>query len=250
MKIKLLSLLLVLSSFFSYAQEEKELTLKEKEKIAYFEQGFSTYAKKKPAYITLKDGEKIEGKIKGLGRKKGQIREVKFEKNGGDVVKIPASDIKELYMAPSGLEKLNVKSNYFNDATKWGRADINDVVNKGYTYYLNQNVSLKNKKEEKEYLMQMVNTKYSSKIQVFFDPWAGETASIGIGGLKLAGGIAKSYYVKKGDKMIWLHKRNFDEYFDMLFMDNEEFKKEYTDKKIKWSLLGVYIFDYTNFSQS
>lgn len=250
MKIKLVSLLIVMTSFFSFAQEEKELTLKEKEKIAYFEKGFSSYSRKKPAYITLKTGEKLEGHIKGLGRKKGQIREVKFENGNGDVTKIPASEIQELYMAPSNLEKLGAKSDFFSDATKWGKADINDVVNKGYTYYLNQNVSLKNKKKEQEYLMQMVNTKYSSKIQVFFDPWAGETASIGVGGLKLAGGIAKSYYVKKGDKMIWLHKRNLDDYFEMLFLDNEKFKKEYADKKIKWSLLGVYILDYTRFSKS
>ncbi len=50
--------------------------------------------------------------------------------------------------------------------------------------------------------MQLVNPRFSKVISVYSDPFAKETSSIGIGGLKLAGGIAKSYYLKKGEKMI------------------------------------------------
>jgi hypothetical protein len=31
-------------------------------------------------------------------------------------------------------------------------------------------------------------------------------------------------------------------------MDNDKFKAKYADQKFKWSLLGVYVLDYTEFS--
>ena len=144
---------------------------------------------------------------------------------------------------------MSERSNFFNDATKWGKSDASKYLSKGYTMYTNQLVSLKNKKKEAEYLMQVINPKFSQYIQVYSDPWAKETMSIGVGSLKLAGGIKKSYYIKKGgEKVLWLTKKDFDEHFASLFMDNDKFKAKYADHKFKWSLLGVYVLDYTEFS--
>lgn len=232
------------STLVCFAQD----SLKEREQQAAFDPTYTSFSRKKPAYVTLKTGEKIEADIKGVDYKKGQIKEVKFVKSDGEKIKVEASEISSLYMAPSGLEKLGKQSNFFNDATKWGKTDASKHLSKGYTMYTNQMVSLKNKKDDAEFLMQVVNPKYSRYIEVYSDPWAKETASIGIGGMKLAGGIAKSYYIKKGDeKVLWLTKKDFDEHFDSLFMDNEKFKAKYGNQKFKWSLLGVYILDYTEF---
>ena len=232
------------STLVCFAQED----LKEREKQAAFDPAYTSYSRKKPAYVTLKTGEKIEADIKGVGRKKGQITEVKFIKPDGEKLKVESGEITNLYMAPSGLEKLNKQSNFLNDATKWGKSDASKYLDKGYTMYTNQMVSLKNKKKEAEYLMQVVNPKYSQYIQVYSDPWAKQTASFAPAGIKVAGGIAKSYYIKKGDeKVLWLTKKDFDEHFDSLFMDNEKFKAKYAGKKFKWSLLGVYVLDYTEF---
>ena len=228
-----------------FAQED----LKEREKQAAFDPAYSSYSRKKPAYVTLKDGEKIEADIKDVDRKKGQINEIKFIKPDGKKIRIMANEITDLYMAPSGLEKMSERSNFFNDATKWGKSDASKYLSKGYTMYTNQLVSLKNKKKEAEYLMQVINPKFSQYIQVYSDPWAKETMSIGVGSLKLAGGIKKSYYIKKGgEKVLWLTKKDFDEHFASLFMDNDKFKAKYADHKFKWSLLGVYVLDYTEFS--
>ncbi len=243
MKLKLL-FVLFLASVTVFAQEN----LKEREKQARFDPGYETFSRKKTAYLTYKDGKKIEGKLKKTKTKKGQIREVYFEIAEKQVEKIPASEIKELYVYPSGFEKAGKFNNVFYDVSKWGNSSLSDVVNKGYSYYTNQKVSLKNKKAEAEYLMQLVNPRFSAVMQVFHDPFASKTGSIGVGGLKLAGGIAKSYYLKKGDKIVWLHKSDFKDFFEELFMDNDKFKAKYADKKIKWSLLGVYILDYTEFS--
>ncbi|MFS4467154.1 hypothetical protein [Maribacter sp. 2210JD10-5] len=243
MKFKLVTLLLLTVSV-CFAQED----LKEREKQAAFDPAYSSYSRKKPAYVTLKDGTKMEADIKDVDRKKGQINEIKFISKEGKKIRVKAEEITDLYMAPSGLEKLSQQSNFLNDATKWGKSDASKYLSKGYTMYTNEMVSLKNKKKEAEFLMQVVNPKFSQHIQVFSDPWAKQTASIGVGGMKLAGGIAKSYYVKKGDeKVVWVTKKDFDEYFVSLFMDNDKFKAKYADKKFKWSLFGVYVLDYTEF---
>ncbi|MBC6998178.1 hypothetical protein [Cytophaga sp. FL35] len=244
MKVKVVSLLLFMTGVMTFAQED----LKEREQQAAFDPAYTSYSRKKPAYVTLKDGTKIEGHIKDVDRKKGQIHRLKIIEDGKKKVEIQATDIADLYMAPSGLEQLDKQANFFNDATKWGKTDASKHLSKGYTMYTNQMVSLKNKKKPTEYLMQVVNPKYSQIIQVYTDPFAKQTASIGVGSLKLAGGIAKSYYVKKGEEIVWLTKSNLDEHFDRLFMDSEEFKSKYEGEKFKWSLLGVYILDYTEFA--
>ena len=245
MRMKFFAILFIAAGFVSFAQEEN---LKEREKQAAFTPTSMTYAKKEISYLTLKNGDKLEGYVKGMGWKKGQIKEIVFEVSGEKKRKIPASEIAEFYTLPSKFGQLSKMNNYFSDATKWGNQDVSEVVNKGYTCYTVQMVSLKNKKEEQEFLMQLVNPRFSKIISVYSDPWARETASIGVGSLKLAGGIAKSYYLKKGDKMIWITKGNFMDYFEDLFYDNEQFKAKYADREIKWSLLGVYILDYTEFN--
>jgi hypothetical protein len=236
--------MLFFATVICFAQED----LKEREKQAAFDPAYSSYSRKKLAYVTLKSGEKIEADIKDVDRKKGQINEIKFIKPDGSKIRIMANEITELYMAPSGMEKLQQQSDFMNDATKWGKSDASKYMDKGYTMYTNQMVSLKNKKDEAEFLMQVINPRYSKYIEVYSDPWAKETMSIGVGSMKLAGGIAKSYYIKKGDeKVLWLTKKDFEDHFASLFMDNEKFKAKYADKKFKWSLLGVYILDYTEF---
>ncbi len=247
MKFKLVALMFV-SSLMAFAQQDSKEELKKKEKQAKFDPAYTSYSNKKIAYLTIKGQEEIEGKVKGLGRKKGQIREVKFEMPDGSVKKIPAAEIASLYVSPSGLDKFSKMGGVFNDISKWGDSSLKDVVNKGYTFYTNEMVSLKNKKDPKEYLMQLVNPRFSNVFKVYSDPFAKKTSSVGFGGVKLAGGIAKSYYVKKGDKMIWLHKSDFKDFMAELFFDNEEFVAKYPERKMKWSLLGVYILDYTEFS--
>ena len=74
--------------------------------------------------------------------------------------------------------------------------DVNQsYLEDGYLYMEKSQVKIK--KKTGAYMMQLMNPTFSGKIKVFNDPFAGETASIGVGGMKLAGGLAKSYYIKK-----------------------------------------------------
>ncbi|WP_051254375.1 F0F1 ATP synthase subunit delta [Arenibacter latericius] len=243
MKLKLVTMLFF-SATISFAQEDS----KEREKQAAFDPAYSSYSRKKPAYVTLKTGEKFEADIKDVDRKKGLINEIKFIKPDGKKLRVMADEIADLYMAPSGIDQLQKHDNYMKDVTKWGKSDGSKYISKGYTLYTNQLVSLKNKKKEAEFLMQVINPKFSQYIEVYSDPWAKETMSLGFGAMNLAGDRAKSYYIKKGnEKVLWLTKKDFDDHFESLFMDNDKFKAKYADHRFKWRLLGVYILDYTEF---
>ena len=75
MKVNLF-MMLFFSAVICFTQED----LKEREKQAAFDPAYSSYSRKKPAYVTLKGGEKVEADIKDVDRKKGQIDEIKFIK--------------------------------------------------------------------------------------------------------------------------------------------------------------------------
>ena len=74
----------------------------------------------------------------------------------------------------------------------------------------------------------------------------------GVGGFVspgVGGGVTKSYYVKKGDHVVWLQKSDFEENYNMLFGDNAEFMKKYPYKSIKWEHFSYLVMEYTRLSE-
>ncbi|CAM1346308.1 hypothetical protein [Tenacibaculum crassostreae] len=246
MKTKILSLILLLTTLFSYSQKEdtKQKSTNGKD---LFSKVYNSYSGKKVSIIILKDGTRAEGYRKDIDRKKGQIYYIKIkDKTTGKKRKFDSDQIKEMYLFPSGFQKMIKTLTHVYDARQWERSDLdNDVLKQGYIYFKNEMVSLKNKKKEKEYLMQLVNAPFSKYIQVYGDPFAKQTTKLGIAGINVAGGLAKSYYVKKDGKMFWLQKKNLKEYYETLFGDSEEFKKKHPLSDIKWRHFSEYVFDYT-----
>jgi hypothetical protein len=243
MKTRIL-LLLLFSTFLSFSQEKETMTLDGKD---LFDKVYNSYSGKKLSYVTLKDGTKIVGHKKDVDRKKGQIYYIKIkDKDSGKKVKLKSDKIKEMYLHPGGLQKAFKTLNHIYDVRQWERSDLdNDVLNQGYIYFKNQMVSLKNKKKEKEYLMQLVNAPFSKFIEVYGDPFAKQTTKLGFAGFNLAGGLAKSYYVKKEGKIFWLRKKNLEDYYTTLFGDSKEFKEKYPVDKIKWLHFSEYVAEYT-----
>lgn len=246
MKTKNLSLVLLLSflSFLGYSQEKKEKSLNGKD---LFSKVYNSYSGKKVSIIILKDGTKVEGYRKDIDRKKGQIYYIKVkDKTTGKKRKFDSDEIKEMYLFPSGFQKMLKTLTHIYDARQWERSDLdNDVLKQGYVYFKNEMVSLKNKKKEKEYLMQLVNAPFSKFIQVYGDPFAKQTTKLGFAGINVAGGLAKSYYVKKDGEIFWLQKKNLDKYYGKIFGDCEEFIKKNPKKNLKWRYFSQYILEYT-----
>jgi len=205
-----------------------------------------TVSSKKTSFITLKDGKKIEGNMKSLDRNKGLIEEVKIKDFAGKKHKIDAEDIDFMYLPISGLEKLNQKMDFATDMQQWDDPAIeSDLLKDGYAYYENATVKLKKKTER--LMMQLLNPTFSKNVKIYHDPRAKETTSWGVGGIKMAGGDAKSYYVMKGDDPAYLvKKKEYDEEFVALWGDcGKDFIKLYEDAEVSWYDLALHAVDYS-----
>jgi len=204
--------------------------------------GIST---QKTAYITLQDGTTVEGQVKKLKRKKGLIEEVRIKKEDGDKQSIASSDIAFMYLPPSGLDKLaNSLDNAF-DTQQWGAEDVDhELIKDGYAYFEQAQVYVK--KKERTLLMQLLNPHFANKVRVYHDPFARETASVGVGGFTVAGGIDKSYYVQHGeDSAFRLKKKDYKkDQFGEMWKDCAAVAEQYGED-VDWDDLVTHILAYS-----
>lgn len=248
MKIKALLLALSLTSAFSFAQEKVKYS---KEQIKQMEQylfneGFSGPSTKKISTIILKDGSTNKGYCNDIETKKGQIYEISIKDSATKKqMKFAADDVREMYILPSNFEKGLKAARFVTKVNNINRKKMNKSVSEERIHFVNQTVSLKNKKDEKEFLMQLINPEFSDIISVYHDPRAKETGGMSFGGMQVSGGITKSFYVKKGDKVLWLHKDDFEDNYDFLFGDNAEFMKKYPKKSVEWDYFSFLVSEYT-----
>lgn len=207
---------------------------------------FNSFSHKKTAYVYLEDGSEVTCTIKKLSRSKGQIDDIKLEDLDGKKIKISPEEVSHMYLPPSSMGKLANFNDFMGDATQWGNTDVdNDIISKGYAYF--EKVEAKIKKKTMTLNMQLINPSFSNKIKVYIDPLAKESASIGIGGIDVAGGNDKSYFIKKVNEnsAYKIEKKNYDEEFKMIFSDCPSLIEKYGDNP-KWSDLATHIYEYTN----
>ncbi|MTI21639.1 hypothetical protein E1176_11465 [Fulvivirga sp. RKSG066] len=102
------------------------------------------------------------------------------------------------------------------------------------------------KKKVQDCMLQVMNPTFSKKITVYYDPFAGETASIGVGGMTLAGGLAKSYYIKKDGEEIAkrIKKKEYKKDMEELFGECPELISKYGENP-DWSEFEQFIYDYS-----
>ena len=180
-----------------------------------FAQPVESFSRKKTSYVTLADGTTLEGTVERLKRKKGLIKEVKIEIDGAERVLDPA-EIKHMYLPPSAIAELGNALNKMGDATRWDEDLDANILKEGYVYF--ETVPVMIKKDERTLLMQLLNPATARGVRVYHDPFAGETMSAGVAGVKVAGGDAKSYYVRKGDDTAYrLFKKDYKKEYEGLF---------------------------------
>ncbi|KAA1244492.1 hypothetical protein [Aquimarina sp. RZ0] len=204
--------------------------------------GFNGFSKKKTTYLHMSDGTVVKGNLKKLKYEKGLLEEIKIKDLKDQKVKIKPKDINFLYLPPSGLAKLANFDKMIGDARTWNNKNLDQNLFKdGYAYFEKSDVRVK--KKTKTLMVQLINPSFSEKIKVYQDPYAKKTTSIGVGPLK-AGGIAKSYYVKKGDEIaIRLKKKDYDQEFKLFFGDCPAIIEKY-GSDIKWSQFALHVFEY------
>lgn len=237
--MKKLQIILFLSFLFlkvAQAQNSK--------KYPVFIPSYDRFSKNKIAYLTLRDGSKIEGEIDQLARKKGLIEEIKIMPTGEKKKQtIDPVLLENAYLAPTSLSKLATFSNEITKIQRVGRYDVNnDLIEKGYVYFESSLAQVK--KKEEYVILQLLNPTFSGRIRVYDDPLAMESMSLNMGGMTLAGGDSKSYYIKKDDQKAYKLKRaDFLEDFPKIFGDCPSVIKS-IEKEAKWLELSKYVFIY------
>lgn len=210
-----------------------------------FSPALNGFSHKKTSYLTLDDGKEVTGTIKDLDWKKGLIEEVKLKDMDDKKVKIKPEEIKFMYLPPSGLAKMSASVEHLSNLDNMMNDDLdNDILGKGYVYLEKSEVRIK--KKTRTLMMQLVNPSFSKKIKVYDDPMAKEAMGLGVGGVTVAGGGEKSFFVKKqGEKVAFkLEKKNYDEEFKMIFGDCKEFMAKYGEDH-RWSDFEKHVFEYS-----
>lgn len=252
MKLKLFTIVFALSCGFAFAQDKVKYSDEERDllKTYFFSEGFNTPATSKVSTVIMKDGSEHKGYCKGVVTKKGQIAQIVFKDSITEKKETyDATQIKEAYLYASGWEKFGKVSQKFSNYGMGRRNSVSKLTSNDQIYFVNQKVSLKNKKTEQEFLMQLINPEFSHLISVYHDPFAKESSGFKMGpGPTIGGGVVKSYYVQKGDTIIWLPKSDFEENYEFLFGDNAEFMKKYPYNSINWDWFSALVLEYTNMS--
>lgn len=212
----------------------------------YFNEGFNQPATKKLSTVILKDGSELKGYCQSIKTKRSQIHTLVF-KDGetGKKSDISSEEIAEAYLFASGFEKFGKVGDQINRVGTSKRNSMKKATTNDEIYFVNQTVSLKNKKDDQEFLMQLINPDFDDFISVYHDPRAAESQGMGVSGISFGGGVLKSYYVKKGDRIFWLRKSDFEKEYGFLFGDNKEFMKKYPLKSVNWDWLSALILEYT-----
>ena len=204
-----------------------------------------TFSHSKTSYITMKNGKEMKGHIKGLKRKKGLIKLVKFEDGEGNKIQLKPEQIKFMYLYPDLSDRINKAKKALTDTKKWNDEKMDqDLLNQQYVYFETTKVKVK-KKKEMTLLMQLLNPSFSKKVKVYHDPFAKETASLGVAGIKVVGGIAKSYYIKTTGRVAFkVQKKRYKKEFKPMWRKCEAMIKKYTT--IKWEDLAKHITEFTD----
>ncbi|MFK7810544.1 MAG: hypothetical protein AB8F74_22245 [Saprospiraceae bacterium] len=196
-----------------------------------FLQPTNSFSRKKPAYITLKNGKEIEAEFRSVKTKKGLFTKIWVADESSKKKEILAEDVQHMYLPASSWDKME-KAFDMDLTTADDDYSLNqELVKDGYAYF--ETVEVMTKKKKRTALMQLLNPAYAHKVRVYHNPWATETAGLNYGGVKLTGGDTKSFYVKVGDKIAFLiKKKDYSKLFKELYGDCKDFID--SRKKPRW----------------
>lgn len=202
------------------------------------------FSHKEIVYLTLMDGKELQGTVHDIDRKKGLIEEIVIRDGNDKKIKLKPEDVKFMYLMPSGLDKLSNAIEATTEVNNYTDARLdNALLGKGYVYF--ENVPIMLKKKRYTMLMQLLNPSFSSKIKIYDDPRAKESTSIGIGPLKVAGGIDKSYFISKDNEVAYkIEKSDYKDTFTPLFQSCSTVYEKYK-ADIAWRDLEKHVYDYT-----
>ena len=206
-----------------------------------------SFSHSKTSYLTLTSGKEVQGAISGIDRKKGLIKFIKIKDGSGEKLKLKAEEVQLMYLPPSGLDKLNKAADFLFDAQKWNDEKLEqDLLNQGYVYFELSDVRIK--KKTTKLLVQLLNPGFSSVVKVYHDPYAKETMSLGVAGVDVVGGIAKSYFISKDNNPAFLlKKKDYKKEFGVLWKGCDKVINQ--DTSSDWAELANHIVSFSECKQ-
>ncbi|NLR92163.1 hypothetical protein [Flammeovirga agarivorans] len=230
---KLLSIILLLFSQFSFGQSFVPAL------------SVSGMVSAKSAYVIKNDGTKIEGKVTSASLTNNILKTVTMKTSDGEKMKFKAEDIKQFAVVPKDLFKFEQSMTAGSIKELAGR-DFADVVDQSHVYY--EQAILPGKKN-KFALMQLLNPGFDHVVKVYKDPNAKQTGGIGVAGVKVTGGIDKSYLVcdTGSNRAVLMEKKKYKKEAQKVIFDKcpEVFNKYYAGEKFQWKDFAehVYVYD-------
>lgn len=102
------------------------------------------------------------------------------------------------------------------------------------------------KKKRQYFILQLINASFCEKIKIYNDPFSAKTTMIEFKGVTLAGGLDKSYYIKKKGEAIArkIRKKEYKKDIAKLFSEWPHVVSKYSDFP-RWNEFEIFIFDYS-----
>ena len=209
-----------------------------------FLQPSDAFSHKEITYINLADGTELQGTIDDIDRKKGLIEEIVIKDGNGKKIKLKPEDVKSMYLMPTKMNKLTKMMESFHEVNNYSDKRLNNnLMGQGYVYF--ENVPVMMKKKRTTMLMQLLNPDFSSTIKIYHDPYAKETTSLGFGGISVAGGIDKSYYISKDAEVAYkIEKSDYKDKFMPIFQSCTAVVDKYKSD-ISWRDLEKHVYEYS-----
>lgn len=203
------------------------------------------YSRKKPAYFTMEDGQEMEVLLRNIKYKKGLMKEINYLDENGDKQNLPIDKIVKAYIPQTAFDKFAKITDMAYNAQEWKNMDNNmDRMNEGYALFEKTEVMVK--KNKMTLLMQVLNPDNNEKLTVYHDPYASETGGVGVGGIQMTGGLAKSYYVQfdDGKPAIKFTKKDYRKEGEEVFKHCRSFIRKY--EEMKWNDFQEAVYFYND----
>lgn len=196
----------------------------------------------KPVIVTMADGSEITGKFSSGVLNMGYLDRITVKGEDGEKLKIQPEEIVRVLIKATGLAKLSMMASSASSIKEATKRDFNEIKNRDYIIF---ETAQRANKAGKLRLMQLLNPGFDSKIKVFADPNANQTAGIGVGGVKITGGEDKSYLMLQGkDKTVIVRKGSYKKNFEELYKNCPEMVNAFQGEKIKWDDVAGHVFAY------
>jgi hypothetical protein len=170
------------------------------------------FSSKKESFLVTSKGDTTKFFLDDLDRKKGLIVNVAGRTTDGKKFEHKAEDVTFMALAPSDYAKFAAFSEGSSSVLRASKTDFKQI-NRDLIFFYQEYLDDK----QRTVLVQQINPGFDSKLRVYDDPFAAQTAGIGVGGMQMTGGQDKSYYVNYNGKTFRMYKRDYDRLFTEFF---------------------------------